>query len=140
MLHLRWIRRGLVLLLVIVSSVTVFLVWDTVSAQAGGGSEARRNEANYALVQDSFEFRNTPYILTLHFRGAAITANTVEWHVVGLPSGVSFASINRINGQNVFSFAGLAPQPEHSFNIMATVMEAGSPVVSVQLVVSIHTA
>ena len=123
-------------MLVVVSGVTVFLIADTVSAQTGGGGAAV-NPRNYTLVQDSFEFRDSPYILTLQFRGAPIVTNTVGWHVSGLPSGVISATVKRVNGQNVLEFIGSAPRPEHAINIVATVMQADRQLASVQFTVSI---
>jgi hypothetical protein len=138
-MYIKWIRRGLVLCLIAVSSVTVFLVVDTVSAQA---SSNRRfdNPANYSLVQDVFEFRSSPHILTLQFRGEPITRNIVEWHVVGVPAGVASASVTRVDGENVFRFAGMAPQPQHMFNVVATVMEADRPIITIQLTVLIRNS
>ena len=136
-MYIKWIRRGLVLLMVAVSAVTVFLVWDTVEARAYGGGPSG-NTGNYSLVQDRFEFNGSSYLLTLQYKGSPIHANIVDWQVVGLSPGVMSASINRINGQNVFTFNSHTSRPEYSFRILATVMQANMPLASVQLAVVIH--
>jgi hypothetical protein len=124
-------------MLVAVMLATVVMIADTVVAQASSGGAAG-NSANYSLAQNRFEL-NSGYILTLQFRGTPVT-NVVQWHVVKTPSGVVSANINRVNGQNVFSFTGLAPAPEHTFNIIAVVMEGNTEVATIHLTVSIHTA
>jgi len=137
-MYIKWIRRGLVMLLVVVSSVTVYLVVDTVTARADNDGAAR-NPANYALVQNHFEYSSSPYVLTLQFKGKPINTNTVEWRVLSSPAGVTSANIIRADGQNEFSFSGLAPQTSYTFIIVATVMQANNPVASVQLTVSIFS-
>jgi hypothetical protein len=139
-MHIKWIRTGLVLMLVVISGATAFMLVDTVVAQAQAG-QSPGNPWNYTLVQDRFEFNNdSPYILTLQFRGNPILTNTVEWRVAQMPDGVTSASIRRINGQNVLRFTGHVPTSAYSFNIVANVMQDGRQLASVQLVVSVHTA
>jgi len=138
-MHIKWIRTGLVLMLVAVSGATAFMLVDSVVAQAQAG-QSPGNPLNYTLVQDRFEFSDSPYILTLQFRGTPITTNAVEWHVGSLPIGVHLAEIKRRNGQNEFAFQGVAPASEYTFNIYATVMQANKQLAFVQLTVAIYVA
>jgi len=133
-MNIKWIRRGLIILLVVVASTTVYMIADGVSVQAASG-RTTGNPSNYRLVQDRFELGDLPYVLTLQFRGTPITTNTVEWYMVSSSSGVMSASITRINGENVLRFTEFGQQQEHTFNILADVMEANSVVASVQLTV-----
>lgn len=121
------------MLLAVVSAITVSLVVDTIEVQGFGGGPR-----NYELARSTFVV-GSPYVLELQLRGSPVT-HVTEWYVLGLPPGVTSASINRHNGQDVLEFTGLAPQPVHTFNVVAVVMEANREIASVQFVVSIHTA
>ena len=132
----RSISLTFVALLICVMCVGVSFVFDPVRAEARNQA-SRFNTSNYALVQSVFEYSDSPFVLTLGFRGAPLIS-VVHWQVGSLPEGVWDVSITRVNGQDRLAYVGMPPQTEYVFNITAVVMEADQPLVTVPLVVRIY--
>lgn len=119
------------------ASVGVAMVWNSVAAQASGGGIVKVSD--YSLEMDSFEFRSPEFGLVLLYKGEPVLSN-IEWNVIGAPSGVVTASIDKVNGVNKFTYTGLPPKTSYIFEVQASVKKSGGGMVDIPLTVLIYNS
>lgn len=119
--------------------IGVAMVWDSVTAQASGSGDAMVRVSDYSLATESFEFRSPEFGIVLLYKGEPVLSK-VEWHVIGAPSGVVTASIDRVNGVNRFIYTGLPPKTNYIFDVIASVKKSGGSMVDVPLTIQIYNS